>query len=114
MMAKSELGPVVRGKVDKELVGDPVAAGAWTVTPVARLRGNQGSGGDGVNGGAGARVQVDPVAVDVINPADDSTQRIEIHDSTSAALRGMAGAGLLVAGISLAVQVWARGRERNK
>lgn len=54
MMPKSEFGPAVWEKLDKEMVGDPVAVGAWTVTPVARLSGKQGRGGDGVNGG-GAR-----------------------------------------------------------
>ena len=39
---------------------------------------------------------------------------IEIDDPTSTALRGMAGVGLAVAGISLAVQFWARARRRNK
>ncbi len=113
-MPKSEVGPAVWGKVDEELVGEPVAVGAWTVTPVARLSGKQGSGGDGVNGGGGASVRLDPVAVAVVNPADGSTQRVEIDDPTSAALRGMAGAGLLVAGISLAVQIWARTRQKNE
>jgi len=114
MMAKSEFGSAAAWeKVDKEWVGDPVAVGAWTVTPVARLRGNQGHGGDGVNGGGGARVQLEPVAVDVANPADDSTQRIEIEDPTSTALRGMAGVGLVVAGVSLAVQIWAQTRRKR-
>lgn len=114
MMPKSELGPAVWEKLDKELVGDPVAVGAWAVTPVARLSGNQGSGGDGSNGGRCARLRLDPVAVDVANPADGSTHRVEIHDPTSTALRSMAGAGMVVAGISLAVQFWARVRRRDK
>ena len=112
-MPKSEVGPAAWEKVDKELVGDPVSVGGWTVTTVARLRGNQGHGGDGVNGGGGARVRLDPVAVDIVNPADDSVQRIEIGDPTSIALQGMAGAGLMVAGVSLAVQVWVRTRRKR-
>lgn len=114
MMPKSEFGPAVWEKLDKEMVGDPVAVGAWTVTPVARLSGKQGRGGDGVNGGGAAHVRLDPVAALVHNHADGSTQRMEIDDPTATALRGMAGVGLVVAGISLAVQCWARVRRRNK
>jgi hypothetical protein len=113
MMSKSEFGSAVWEKVDKELVGDPVTVGAWTVTPMARLWGSQGGKVEGLNGGGGARLRLDPVAVTVAGPADGSTQRVEIDDPTSTALRGMAGAGLVVAGISLAVQFWARSRRKR-
>jgi uncharacterized spore protein YtfJ len=112
MMAKSEPRPAAQQTVDKELLGDPVTVGAWTVIPEARLSGSQGSGGDDVNGGGGARLRLDPVAV-TVRDADGTTRRIEIRDTTAQAVQAMARAGLFIALLSLALQLWAGKRRKS-
>lgn len=111
---KSDEQALAPRKLDRELAGEPMEVGAWTVTPLARLHGHYGEGWDPQGSQAGGvRVRLDPVAVTVASPTDGSTQRIEIDDPTSTALRGMARVGLVVAGVSLAIRffMWMRRRE---
>jgi hypothetical protein len=88
-----------RGKIDRILLGDPIAAGGYTVEPVARAGGWYG-GGDGEQGrGFGAVLKIRPLEVRV----SDSTgveHTVPITDPTGDAVRQIALVGMLVAAVS--------------
>ena len=99
-MAEVSMEPV---RIDRELVGEPMAVGGRTIRTVARLTGWAG-GTDGNAGGTGggAWLNVRPVEVIVSEP-DGSDSRVLIVDPAATALRGIVASALVVAGVCAAV-----------
>jgi hypothetical protein len=92
-----EKGPGVR--IDRILVGDPIAAGGYTIRPVARAGGRYG-GGHGEEGrGFGAWLRVRPLEVRVSDPGG-AEHTVSITDPTGDAVRRIAVMALVVAAVS--------------
>ena len=90
------------GRIDRELMGEPITVGERTIQPVARLRGWAG-GADGAQGGGGAAwLSVRPVEV-IVREADGSENRVPITDPAAMAVRGVVMPALAVAGVCLAM-----------
>jgi hypothetical protein len=91
-----------QGRIDRILVGDPIAAGGRTLEPVARAGGWYG-GGDGEQGrGFAAWLRVQPLEVRVCDP-DGAEHTVYISDPTGQAIRQIALFGLLVSAVSMAL-----------
>lgn len=88
------------GRIDRVVVGDPIAAGGRTLLPVARAGGWHGGGGNEQGKGAGALLRVQPVEVRVTEPGGEEYV-IPITDPTADAMRQMAAIGLVVAAVSI-------------
>lgn len=85
-------------KIEKRLVGDPVAVGERTIQPVARVSGWHGSGGSDAEGGAGTWLRVTPVEV-MVRESDGTSYHVPVVNGTRQAMRGMILVALAVAGI---------------
>jgi uncharacterized spore protein YtfJ len=94
-------------RIDRRLVGNPIQIDGRIVQPVARLRGRLGSGGSQTAGGAGGMLRLEPVEV-IVRQADGAESTVALRDPTAAALRGMAGAAVAVAVLSVILNVLAR------
>ncbi len=86
-------------KIDLILVGDRIAAGGYTVEPVARAQGFYGGGDSEQGRGFGSVLKIRPLEVRVSGPGGVE-QTVPITDPTGEAVRGIAKAGLVVAAIS--------------
>ena len=88
-----------RGRIDRTLVGDPIAAGGHMLRPVARAGGWAG-GRDGEQGrGFGGWLRIQPLEVRVSDPGGDE-YTVSISDPTGDAVRRIVLIGLLVAAVS--------------
>lgn len=85
-------------KIDQQLAGAQITVGGRTVQPMARLTGQQSSGGPAA-GGAAAWVRLSPIAVLVREP-DGSERRIAVTDPTGQVMRALIAAAAFVATIS--------------
>jgi len=85
-------------KIDQQLAGAQITVGGRTVQPMARLMGQQNSGGPAASG-AGAWVRLEPIAVIVREP-DGSERRIAVTNPTGQILRALIAAAAFVATIS--------------
>jgi hypothetical protein len=94
-------------KIDRRLVGNPIQIDGRIVQPVARLHGRLGSGGSQAGGGAGGMLRLEPVAV-IVRQADGAESTVALPDPTAETLRGMAGAAVAVAALSVVLNVLAR------
>jgi uncharacterized spore protein YtfJ len=92
------------GRIDRELIGEPITVGGRTIQPVARLSGwAGGTNGDAMRGvGGGAWLKVRPVEV-IVREQDGSESRVPIVDPAAVALRGIVTSALVVAGVCTAV-----------
>jgi len=88
-----------RDRIDRVLVGEPIAAGGRMVQPVARAGGWYGQGGDEQGRGFGAWLRVQPLEVRVSDPNGDE-YTVSITDATGDAVRRIAMMGMLVAAVS--------------
>jgi len=86
----------VRSKIERRLIGDPIAVGKRTIQPVARVTGWCGSREGETGGGAGAWLRVAPVEV-VVREGDGTEYRVPITDPTHETVRRMVLATLLIA-----------------
>ena len=88
-----------KGRIDRILVGDPIAAGERTLRPIARV-GGWGGHGEGERGrGFGALFRVQPLEVRV-SELGRAEYTVSISDPTRDAMRRMALAALFVAAVS--------------
>jgi hypothetical protein len=88
-----------KGRIDRILVGDPIAVGDRTLRPIARA-GGWGGHGEGEQGrGFGALFRVQPLEVRVSEPGR-AEYTVSISDPTRDAMRRMALAALFVAAVS--------------
>jgi len=94
--------PMKPNRIDRELIGEPLAVGDRTIQPVARLRGWAGGQDSPHSGGGGGWLQVRPVEV-IVREADGAESRVPIVNPAAPALRGIVQAGLVVAGICAAI-----------
>lgn len=94
-------------KIDRRLAGLPVQVDGYSVRPVARLHGRLGSGGGQAGGGAGGTLRLEPVEV-IVRQADGAESTVALSDPTAQALRGMAGAAVAVAMLSIVLNLLAR------
>lgn len=99
--------PSAPTRIDRRLLGDPIQIDSRSVRPVARLHGRLGSGGGQTGGGAGGVLRLEPVEV-IVRAADGAESSVALPDPTAQALRGMAGAAVAVAALSLALNVLLR------
>jgi hypothetical protein len=94
---KGEVKP--GSKIDRILVGDPIAAGGHTLRPVARAGGSYG-GGEGEQGrGVWAWLRIQPLEVRVSDPGGEE-YTVSVTDPTREAARRMAILGFVVAAVS--------------
>jgi hypothetical protein len=91
-------------RIDRVLVGEPIAAGGHTVQPVARAGGWYGQGGDEQGKGFGGLLRVQPLEVRVSDPNGDE-YTVFVTDATSDAIRRIALMGLLVAAVSALIML---------
>ncbi len=92
------------GRIDRELIGEPISVGSRTIQPVARVSGWSGGKMGVTGGGAGGWVRVRPVEV-IVREGDGSESRVPIPDAgaVAVALRSIASQALAVAGVCAAV-----------
>ncbi len=98
-MAEQDVRP---NRIDRELVGEVMPISDRTIQPVARLRGWAGGNGGPHGDGGGGWVQVRPVEV-IVREADGAESRVPVVDANVQAIRGIAVAGLVVAGVCAAI-----------
>ena len=92
------------GRFDRLLTGQQITVGGRTIQPVARLNGQQGGRLQAEGGGFGAWARITPVEV-IVRDADGAEQRVATPNATRRAIRGIASAGLAVAGVCLAIML---------
>ena len=95
------------GRIARDLVGEPLAIGPYTVQPVARLSGRYGGGGDVRGSGFGGVFRVTPTKV-VVRSQDGREEEVEIKDPTSEAVRGIVAATAAIAVVCLALMFVAK------
>jgi hypothetical protein len=86
-------------KIDRILVGDPIAAGGQTLHPVARVGGWLGAQKGEQGKGLGGLLWIQPLEVRVSGPGGEKTT-VFVTDPTGEAARRMALLGLVVAVVS--------------
>ena len=85
-------------KIDRRLTGDPIAIDGRQVQPVARVHGRWDVSGNQQSGGAGGRLNVQPLEV-LVREADGSQTTLALVDPNAQVLRTMVG---VAAGVALA------------
>lgn len=109
----NELAPI--GKLDRELLGEPVPVGTRTLQPVARLTGWSGGQHSGRAGGAGAWLQLQPVEV-IVREEDGREYHVPVVDKTQMAIKGIWQGALVFAAlcwlITVVIRLVARRRAR--
>ena len=93
--------------VDTEVEGATVESHGFMVTPVARLRGQAGAGGDERGNWEYAWVAVRPVRM-TVRDATGQTENVKLVNSEGMILTAMAFIGLVVAAVSLLISLLAR------
>jgi uncharacterized spore protein YtfJ len=91
-------------KIDRLLTGKQIPVGDRTIQPVAHLSGWIGGNGGPHGVGGGGWVRVRPVAV-IVREADGTESRVPVVDAGTQAIRGIVMAGLMVAGVCVAIMV---------
>jgi hypothetical protein len=91
-------------RIERELTGEPVQAGEYTLRPVAHASVTRDQHADESYGVMGAYVRLAPVAM-IVEGADGMARRIAITDPTDRAIDALGRVGLLVAAVSLAAMV---------
>ncbi len=91
-------------RIEKELTGEPIQAGEYTLRPVAHVYVSRGEREGEMYGMAGAFVRLAPAAVIVERP-DGDVQRITIDDPTERAITNLARVGVTVAAVSVAAML---------
>jgi hypothetical protein len=86
-------------RIDRVFVGEPIAAGGYTLQPVARAGGWYGQGGDEQGRGFGVLLRVQPLEVRVSDPNGDE-YTVSITDATGDTIRRIAMLGMLVMAVS--------------
>jgi hypothetical protein len=101
----SETGPA--GRSERELVGEPIQVGAYTLRPVAHLDSRFGAPKRDTFALVWGYSRLDPVAVIVDGPGG-SERRIAIAGPDNRAAQRLLLAGMLVAAVSAAAIVLSR------
>ncbi len=97
----------VATRVNRTLYGNPVQVGGYEVQAQARLTGWAGGMEADGNGGGGAWLKLEPMALHV-RDRDGSETTVAISDPQAAAMRGMAWPAAVVAGLSVVLIFVAR------
>jgi hypothetical protein len=84
-----------RGRIDRELLGEPLVVGSHTVQLVARVGGWYGASRNAGGHGFGGWLHVIPSKV-IVHGGDGQEQSVAITDATAETLRGMAGAAIFL------------------
>jgi hypothetical protein len=92
---------------DRQLTGPEISVGGHTIRPVARMTGQQASGGNGASGWARAAVRVTPTEV-IARRGDGAEQRLPVTDPTRMVLRSMAWTAGAVTALCLVVMLITR------
>ena len=100
-------------KLEREVLGDPIAVGQRTVQPVARLAGWYDGDSNAQGGVAWAWIRLTPT-VAVVREADGAERRVLIFDATAAALRGMGITALVILVVSWLIGSIARRASRAR
>ena len=85
-------------KYEKQLVGDSVVVGEYTVQPVAQVTGWHMTARGETAEGAGALLRVTPLEV-IVGKGEDEPYPVPITNESQEAMKGIAIAGLSVAAI---------------
>jgi hypothetical protein len=101
-----------RARVDRELVGEPLAVGSYTVQPAAKVGGWYGASEGAGGGGFGGWLHVVPTGV-TVRDRYGREQSLPIIDTTAETLRGIVGAGLFVAVTCLVLMLVGKRCVRN-
>jgi hypothetical protein len=88
-----------RDRIDRVLVGEPIAAGGHTLQPVARAGGWFGGDQGAQGGGFGGWLRIKPLEVRVSGPGGEETT-VTVTDPTRDAVRRMALVAVVVAAVS--------------
>ncbi len=97
--------------IDRELVGEPVEAHGYVVTPVARVRARVGESDDEQGRGRYGFAAIRPVKVTVVDRSGNA-QELKIVNAEQRAIAGMAAVGLAVAVVSVLIALLARTRRK--
>jgi hypothetical protein len=100
-MADQKTEPI---RINRLLTGQQITVGGRTIQPVAKLSGQYGGSQTPRGGGFGAWARMTPVEV-IVREADGAEQRVATTNATRQAMRGIASAGLAVAGVCLAIML---------
>ena len=91
-------------RIEKELTGEPIPAGEYTLRPVAHANASHDERRDESYTMTGAYVRLTPSALLVEGP-DGDVQRITIDDPTDRAITNLMRVGALVAAVSVAAML---------
>ena len=83
-------------KIEKQLVGESIVVGEYTVQPVAQVTGWHMTARGETGHGAGALLRVTPLEV-IVGKGEDEPYPVPMTNETEAAMKGIAIGGLLVA-----------------
>jgi hypothetical protein len=103
-MAKPRNQPT---RFDRELRGPEITVGGHTIQPVARMTGQQSSGGNSTSVWGYASVRVTPDGV-IVRQADGAEQRVQVTDPTRAAIQSMAMTAGAIAALCMAIMLIVR------
>jgi hypothetical protein len=98
-----------RGRVTRQLIGEPITVGKRTIQPVARVAGWYGSSSDETAGGVGAWLRVSPSEV-IVRERDGSEHHVPITDPTREAVQGLMRFAFLVAALCWLIMLVLRWR----
>jgi len=83
---------------EKQLVGESVVVGEYTVQPVAQVTGWHMTAKGETGEGAGAWLRVTPLEV-IVGKGEDEPYPVPVTNETQAAMKGIVLGGLLVAAL---------------
>ena len=101
------------GRIARELVGEPVTVGTYSVQPVAQLSGRYGGGGNEQGRGFGGMFRVTPTKA-IVRSEDGRQEEVVIKDVTDEAISGIVRATAAVAVVCLLLTFVIRIARRNR